>query len=92
MFADSWSDLLAVLVKAPLASIWLVVVLRTSGKRTLSKLNAFDLVVTVALGSVLASAVLDAAVSWLEADWSISVLTSLPDDADATGDVRGLRR
>ncbi len=29
----------------------LVLVLRISGKRTLSKMNAFDLVVTVALGS-----------------------------------------
>ena len=33
----------------------LVVILRVSGTRTLSKLNAFDLVVTVALGSTLAS-------------------------------------
>ncbi|MGZ8939199.1 MAG: DUF421 domain-containing protein [Limisphaerales bacterium] len=33
----------------------LVLVLRLSGKRTLSKMNAFDLVVTVALGSTLAT-------------------------------------
>lgn len=32
-----------------------MLLLRTSGKRTLAKLNAFDLVVTVALGSTLAS-------------------------------------
>lgn len=36
----------------------LVVAVRLSGKRTLSKLNAFDLVVTVALGSTLASMLL----------------------------------
>lgn len=36
----------------------LVAILRVSGKRTLSKLNAFDLVVTVAMGSTLASALL----------------------------------
>ena len=34
-----------------LAYIALVVVLRISGKRTLAKMNGFDLVVTVALGS-----------------------------------------
>jgi uncharacterized membrane protein YcaP (DUF421 family) len=33
----------------------LIVVLRISGKRTLSKMNAFDFVVTVALGSTLAT-------------------------------------
>jgi uncharacterized membrane protein YcaP (DUF421 family) len=35
-----------------------VLLLRVSGKRTLSKLNAFDLVVTVALGSTLATVLL----------------------------------
>ncbi|HUF36757.1 MAG TPA: YetF domain-containing protein [Gemmatimonadales bacterium] len=35
----------------------LILFLRISGKRTLAKLNAFDLVVTVALGSTLASIV-----------------------------------
>ncbi|GEN51277.1 DUF421 domain-containing protein [Alkalibacterium pelagium] len=33
----------------------IVLVLRISGKRTLSKMNAFDFIVTVALGSVLAN-------------------------------------
>lgn len=37
----------------------LIVLLRLSGKRTLSKMNAFDLVVTVALGSTLATILLD---------------------------------
>jgi uncharacterized membrane protein YcaP (DUF421 family) len=36
----------------------LVVILRVSGRRTLSKMNAFDLVVTVALGSILATVIL----------------------------------
>lgn len=36
----------------------LVVAVRLSGKRTLSKLNAFDLIVTVALGSTLATMLL----------------------------------
>ena len=38
-----------------LAYLGLVVLLRITGKRTLSKMNAFDLVVTVALGSTLAT-------------------------------------
>ena len=35
--------------------VGLIAILRISGKRTLSKMNAFDLVVTVALGSTLAT-------------------------------------
>lgn len=35
--------------------VGLITILRISGKRTLSKMNAFDLVVTVALGSTLAT-------------------------------------
>lgn len=40
------------------AYVVLVVVLRAFAKRTLSKMNAFDLVVTVALGSTLATVLL----------------------------------
>ena len=40
--------------------------LRLSGKRTLGKMNAFDLVVTVALGSTLATVILGKAVPLAE--------------------------
>ncbi|MCC5894616.1 MAG: DUF421 domain-containing protein [Alkalibacterium sp.] len=39
--------------------IVIVLVLRLSGKRTLSKMNAFDFIVTVALGSVLANIIVN---------------------------------
>jgi uncharacterized membrane protein YcaP (DUF421 family) len=50
-----WDDLARTLLVVPLAYVALLLVIRTFGKRALAKLNAFDLVVTVALGSVLAS-------------------------------------
>ncbi|MBB6440071.1 uncharacterized membrane protein YcaP (DUF421 family), partial [Streptomyces candidus] len=50
MFFDSWYDMLRVAVMAVCAYAALMVV-RLSGKRTLAKMNAFDLAVTVALGS-----------------------------------------
>lgn len=53
MFFDNWMGILRVLVGGAYAT--LVVFLRVSGKRTLAKLNAFDLVITVSLGSTLAS-------------------------------------
>lgn len=42
----------------------LIVLLRLSGKRTLSKWNSFDFVVTVAFGSTLATTLLDETVSF----------------------------
>ena len=57
-FYDGWPSLLRVLLVGTCAYAGLVVLLRISGKRTLAKLNAFDLVVTVALGSTLATTLL----------------------------------
>jgi uncharacterized membrane protein YcaP (DUF421 family) len=51
------SALLHTLVVGVVAYLGLVAMLRISGKRTLSQLNAFDFVVTVALGSTLATTV-----------------------------------
>lgn len=58
----SWSGLLRVLLVGTLAYAGLLLVLRATGKRTLSKMNAFDFVVTVALGSALASTMLSKSV------------------------------
>lgn len=58
MLFDNWIDIFRVLIVGMLAYFSLLVLLRFSGKRTLSQMNAFDLVVTVALGSVLATIIL----------------------------------
>ena len=62
----SWESLGRVLVSGLVGYVALVVLLRTSGKRTLSKMNAFDFVVTIAFGSVLASITLSKTVSLAE--------------------------
>jgi uncharacterized membrane protein YcaP (DUF421 family) len=54
-FFDSWPVLGRTLIVAVLGYLVLVLFLRISGKRTLSKWNAFDFIVTIALGSTLAS-------------------------------------
>lgn len=59
LFFQGWEGPLRILVVGVLSYAALVVLLRLTGKRTLSKLNAFDLVVTVALGSTLSTAILD---------------------------------
>ena len=58
MFFNDTSSLLRVVIVGTLAYLSLVLLLRVSGKRTLSKMNAFDLVVTVAIGSTLATVLL----------------------------------
>ena len=58
MWFDGWPDIWRVLAITLCAYAAIIVVLRLSGKRSLSKLNAFDFVVTIALGSILASVIL----------------------------------
>ena len=66
MIFDSWQTLGKVFAVGVLAYLALVFLLRVSGKRTLSKMNAFDLVVTVAIGSILATVVLDKSMALLD--------------------------
>ena len=77
MFFNSWDDLLRVLIVGTSAYIGLVLLLRLSGKRTLSKMNAFDLVVTVAFGSTLASTLLSSDVSLSEGLTAFALLVLL---------------
>ncbi|MXP25492.1 DUF421 domain-containing protein [Altererythrobacter indicus] len=58
MFFDKWPDIWRILIIAATSYAAIIIILRLGGKRTLSKLNAFDFIVTIALGSVLASTVL----------------------------------
>ncbi|MGY1755032.1 DUF421 domain-containing protein [Blastococcus sp. SYSU D01042] len=77
MWFDAWSDIARVLAVGTAAYATVVVVLRLTGKRTLSKLNAFDLVVSVALGSTLATILLSSDVSWAEGATALALLAGL---------------
>jgi uncharacterized membrane protein YcaP (DUF421 family) len=77
MIFDGWAGLGRVLLVGILAYAALIVFLRVSGKRTLTKLNAFDLVVTVALGSTLATIILSKDVALLEGLLAFALLIGL---------------
>lgn len=77
MFFNSWGDLLRVVIVGTFAYVGLVLLLRLSGKRTLSKMNAFDLVITVAFGSTLASTLLSREVSLSEGITAFALLVLL---------------
>lgn len=77
MFFDNWFGVARVLLVGSLAYVSLVLLLRVSGKRTLSKMNAFDLVVTIALGSTLATVLLSKTVAAAEGVTAFAVLIFL---------------
>ena len=55
IFASEWGTLAATALKGVIIYVTLIVLLRISGKRSLSKFNIFDFVITVAIGSIFAS-------------------------------------
>lgn len=77
MLFQGWPGLARTAVVGALAYAGLVLFLRLSGKRTLSKLNAFDLVVTVALGSTLATILLNEDVALAEGLVAFATLIGL---------------
>lgn len=65
------------LIVGTLAYLSLVLLLHVSGKRTLSKMNAFDLVVTVAIGSTLATVLLSKDVALADGVAAFTLLIGL---------------
>ena len=76
-FFLNWSELGRTVLIGISAYLILVFLLRVSGKRTLTKLNAFDLVVTVALGSTLASTIMSKSAALAEGVTAFAVLVLL---------------
>jgi len=77
IFFNGWSVLGRTLLIGVLAYMSLVFMLRVSGKRTLAKMNAFDLVVTVAIGSTLATIVLSKSVVLAEGLLALALLIGM---------------
>jgi uncharacterized membrane protein YcaP (DUF421 family) len=76
LFDNGWI-LLRTLTIGVLAYTSLIILLRVTGKRTLSKMNAFDFVVTVALGSTLASVLLSREVTLAQGVTALALLIGL---------------
>ena len=77
MFFSGWDGLIRTLIVGVLAYAGLIFFLRISGRRTLSKMNAFDFVVTVALGSTLATILLSKNVALAEGMLAFALLVGL---------------
>lgn len=77
LFFDNWQTLSRTLIVGVSAYVSLVLLLRISGRRTLSKMNAFDMVVTVALGSTLATILLNRDVALAEGVLAFALLIGM---------------
>jgi uncharacterized membrane protein YcaP (DUF421 family) len=77
MLFQDWQGIVRTIVVGALAYATLVLFLRISGKRTLAKLNAFDLVVTVALGSTLSAVLLQESIALAEGAVALALLIGM---------------
>ena len=77
MWFEGWESLLRIVVLGTLGYVALIAMLRISGKRTLSKMNAFDFVITITLGSAYASLLVSESVTLTEGVTALAVLIAL---------------
>ena len=77
MFFQSWTSVGQTILTGVIAYVALVGMLRISGKRTLAKMNAFDLVVTVALGSTLSTILVSRQVPLADGLVALALLVAL---------------
>jgi uncharacterized membrane protein YcaP (DUF421 family) len=77
MWFAGWHGLTRVLLIGVPAYVALLMLMRIGGKRTLSKFNAFDLVVTVAFGSTLSAGLLNKDIALAEIVLAFALLVGL---------------
>ena len=77
MFFKDFESLRKIVIMAVLFYFSIIVILRISGKRTLSDLNAFDFVVTVTIGSIAATTILSNDTTFTDGIAAISTLVLL---------------
>lgn len=77
VFFDGWEALIRTVIVGLLAYCFLVILLRVSGKRTLAKMNVFDWVVTVALGSTLATILVNQDVTLAQGALALALLIGM---------------
>ncbi|MFO8084724.1 MAG: DUF421 domain-containing protein [Desulfobacterales bacterium] len=77
MLFQGWLSLFKVVFVGVIAYLALIFLLRSYGKRTLAKMNAFDFVINIAIGSTLATIILSPKVVIIEGMIAFVLLFSL---------------
>ena len=76
-FFNDWESLLRILVIGVAGYIGLITILRVSGSRVLSQMSDYDFIITVAIGSAFATAILDSDVALADTLLAFVVLAGL---------------
>lgn len=74
IFYNNFETVYSTAIKGILIYIFLIIALRITGKRSLSKLNIFDFIITIAIGSVFASVLTSKDVKLAQGTTAIIVL------------------
>ncbi len=77
MFFKNWETIGQIIIMSVLVYIGIVAIVRISGKRTLSELNAFDFIVTVTIGSISATTILSVKTTLVDGIVAIGSLVAL---------------
>ena len=77
LFFDGLGPLLRIVVSVPIMYFAVIAFVRVSGKRTTSQMNGFDWIVTVAMGSLVASGIISRSVPLADALVAIALLLAL---------------
>jgi len=77
LFFDGFESIARIIVSVPFMYVAVVAFVRLSGKRTTSQMNGFDWVVTVAMGSLVASGIISRSVPLFDALAAIGSLLAL---------------
>ncbi len=77
MWFDDWTSMGQIVIKAVIGFAALVFLLRIAGKRTIAKLNAFDLVLVFTVGSILATTILNTQTTISEGLLALGLLVGL---------------
>ncbi|NNE61134.1 MAG: DUF421 domain-containing protein, partial [Woeseia sp.] len=74
LFYYNLDNLLRIMITAPIMYVAVVAFIRVSGKRTMAQMNNFDWIVTVAMGSLVASSIVFKDVTIIEVLLAMIVL------------------
>lgn len=72
---DGWKSLIRIIIMALLVYGYLILIMRLSGKRTLVQYNMFDVIISVAYGSTIATILLTEKISFAEGAVVLGMLT-----------------
>lgn len=77
LFFNGWDPLIRIVFIGTTSYFSLLFMLRAAGKRALSKLNAYDFIITMAIGSILAKIIVDRDISLSEGFAASALLIAL---------------